>query len=139
MKHGRHVLLGILIFVALQASVVGASASGLMDRPEVMEDLICRLPESALRALEKAFIIPDWGLPGRASGAPLEPPDWLCSEKLTETPLGPPYWAPAGKPDETPVGPPDWVSVGRPDDVEIGPPSWAPLGKPEAIPVGPPG
>jgi hypothetical protein len=139
MRHGRNVLLGVLVIVALQASVVGASASGLMDRTGIIKHLICKVPENAMRGLRVAFIIPDWMLCTDSKETPLGPPDWVSVGKPAENPRGAPYWVPAGQPSETPVGPPDWVPVGRPDDVQVGPPSWAPRGKPEAVPVGPPG
>jgi hypothetical protein len=139
MKHGNQVFMGILVIVALQASVVGASASGLKSRTEIIEHLICKVPDNAFRGIYKAFDVPDWMLCVRSNEAPLGPPDWVSIGKPNETPAGPPDWVPVGKPNLTPPGPPDWVSVGRPDDVQTGPPSWAPRGVPEAVPVGPPG
>lgn len=142
MRTGKSVLVVIVVGIALLASAVGAGATGLLKRNQVLEQLIIDAPEAAVPGLENAL-----GAPEDVPGEGLGPPDWVPVGPPEDVPHGPPDWALAGKPDwvpdgppdETPVGPPDWVTTGPPDETPVGPPDWLPFDPPVAIPDGPPG
>jgi hypothetical protein len=139
MKLGKKALVISLVGIALLASVVGAGATGLLKRTEILEQLIQELPEAALEGLETALEASELQeLPEPADADPNGPPDWV--------PVGPPEGVPPGPFDWVPVGPPDWVPDGKPDETPVGPPDWLPeeppfvppLSIPDRPPVSPP-